>query len=59
MRRAWASKELSDAEIWVSSSEVRDEVEDVKVVWRVESWAERLDREEMAEVREESEERSE
>ena len=59
MRRAWASKELSDAEIWVSSSEVRALVEDVKVVWRVEIWVERLEREEMAVVREESEERSE
>ena len=38
---------------------MREAVEDVKVVCRVESWAERLDREEMAEVREESEERSE
>lgn len=40
-------------------SEVREELEDAKCVWRVEVWVESDDREETAEVREEIEERRE
>ena len=40
-------------------SDLRDDLKDVKCVWREDVWAERDDREETAEVREEMEERRE
>lgn len=43
-------------DIWVLISAVREELEVVKCVWRVEVWVESDDREETAEVREEIEE---
>ena len=40
-------------------SDVREELEELKCVWRNEIWVERVDREEIADVREEREERRE
>ena len=45
--------------MWVVISEVREELEDVKWVWRVEVWAESEDREATAEEREEMDDRRE
>ena len=53
------SKELLAEETWFVISDVREELEDVKCVWRVDVWVESEDREEIVEVREDNEERRE
>ena len=45
--------------VWVAISDAREELEEAKCVWRVDIWVEREDREDIADVREEVEERRE
>lgn len=59
IRRAWASDDLLEDMTWAVTSEVREELEDVKCAWRVEVWVESDDRDETAEVRDDIEERRE
>lgn len=50
---------MLDEEVWFAISDVREKLEDVKCVWSVDIWVEREDREDIADVREEVEERRE